>query len=236
MPMMHLDAAEIQKKMHPNKVVVCTKPCTPMHFMLMRSRRRRRSRRCPEEEEDEESGGMGYPATIGIAIEECALSHACPCICCWWGPEEDEEESGVMGFPATTNSSTTVHLLGSQSPGANNKQKNGRRRRKCMRNRFGHADYDDACMHALGLRGRKERKQVSKQEPQSPPLRLSERETKNGKCENRRCRKDDDDNRSSTGMRGGALLSLEDSAPHVPTPFSFHGGGGFKLQTDNPFG
>jgi hypothetical protein len=92
------------------------------------------------------------------------------------------------------------------------------------------------CMHALGLRGRKERKQVSKQEPQSPPLRLAERETKNGKCENRRCPKDDDDNRSSTGMRGGALLSFEDSAPHVPTPFSFHGGGGFELQTDNPFG
>jgi hypothetical protein len=93
-----------------------------------------------------------------------------------------------------------------------------------------------SCMHALGLRGRKERKQVSKQEPQSPPLRLAERETKNGKCENRRCRKDDDDNRSSTGMRGGALLSLEDSATHVPTPFSFHGGEGSELQTDNPFG
>jgi hypothetical protein len=135
-----------------------------MHFMLVRSRRRRRrSRRCPEEEEDEESGGMGYPATIEIAIEDFALSHACPCIWCWWGPEEDEEESGVMGFPATTNSSTTAHLLGSQSPGANNKQKNGRRRRKCMRNRFGHADYDDACMHACIRASRKEGKEASKQ-------------------------------------------------------------------------
>jgi hypothetical protein len=108
---------------------------------MSRGRRRRREWR------NGVPSNVGNPATIGIAIEECALSHACPCIWCWWGPEEDEEESGVMGFPATTNSSTIDHLLGSQSPGANNKQKNGRRRRKCMRNRFGHADYDDACMH-----------------------------------------------------------------------------------------
>lgn len=82
------------------------------------------------------------------------------------------------------------------------------------------------CMHALGLRGRKERKQVSKQEPQSPPLRLAERETKNGKCENRRCRKDDDDNRSSTGMRGSALLESWGLRSACTHPFFFSWGRG----------